>query len=88
MVQTEFRYFLSLEERQQAFNYAVGLVARSFPPNNQTVPTKTSCMDTGNQCNRCLQHVLILKDYFKEDQQLRKRLNIRAFCELLKECSR
>ncbi|KAJ4312434.1 hypothetical protein N0V84_009926 [Fusarium piperis] len=87
MVQTQFRYFLPLGERQRAFDNAVALVYRAFPKQSDGA-NKNQLYQHWNQCNRCLQHVLSLKDNFKEDRQLRKNFKTSAFCELLKDCQR
>ncbi|KAL7952428.1 hypothetical protein V8C34DRAFT_323297 [Trichoderma compactum] len=41
------------------------------------------------QCDRCLQHVLCLKDNFKEERRHSKKFKASSlFCELLKDCQR
>ncbi|KAF2811394.1 uncharacterized protein BDZ99DRAFT_507903 [Mytilinidion resinicola] len=88
MVQTQFRYYLPLEERQKAFDNAVALVYHAFPKQSDET-NKNQFYQQWTQCNRCLQHVLSLKDNFKEERRLVK--NFKAgplFCELLKDCQR
>lgn len=89
MVQTQFRFFLPLEERQKAFDNAVALVYRVFPKQASTGNVHSDQLYTvWDQCNRCIQQALSLKDHFKEDRELRKNFNASTFCELLKECER
>lgn len=41
------------------------------------------------QCHRCLQHVLYLKDNFKEERRHSKQFKASSpFCEVLKDCQR
>jgi hypothetical protein len=87
MVQTQFRYFLPLEERQKAFDNAVALVYRAFPKQSD-VTNKNQLYQQWTQGNRCLQHVLTLKDNFKEERRLAKNFKASLFCELLKDCQR
>ncbi|KAM0511972.1 hypothetical protein ACHAPE_009328 [Trichoderma viride] len=88
MVQTQFRSFLSPEERQQAFDNAVVLVYNAFPKQSDAT-NKNQFYHQWTQCNRCLQHVLCLKDNFKEERKHWKRSKASSlFCELLKDCQR
>ncbi|PNP48425.1 hypothetical protein TGAMA5MH_00463 [Trichoderma gamsii] len=88
MVQTQFRSFLSPEERQQAFDNAVVLVYNAFPKQSDAT-NKNQFYHQWTQCNRCLQHVLCLKDNFKEERKHSKSFKASSlFCELLKDCQR
>ncbi|KAL6695359.1 pfs domain-containing protein [Trichoderma pleuroticola] len=88
MVQMQFRSFLSLEERQQAFDNAVVLVYNAFPKQSDST-NKNQFYHHWTQCNRCLQHVLCLKDNFKEERRHSKKFKAPSlFCELLKDCQR
>ena len=88
MVQMQFRYFLPPEERQQAFDNAVVLVYHAFPKQSDAT-NKNQFYQQWTQCNRCLQHVLYLKDNFKEERKHSKKFKASSlFCELLKDCQR
>ncbi|OBT61237.1 hypothetical protein VE03_09669 [Pseudogymnoascus sp. 23342-1-I1] len=86
MVQKQFRYFLSPEQQQKAFDNAVALVYHAFPKQDDQ---KAQLYEQWVQCNYYLQHVLNLKDCFKEMRKLSKDFKASwKFCELLKECQR
>ncbi|OPB46038.1 hypothetical protein A0O28_0061580 [Trichoderma guizhouense] len=88
MVQIQFRSFLSLEERQQAFDNAVVLVYNAFPKQSDST-NKHQLYHQWTQCNRCLQQVLCLKDNFQEERRHSEKFKASSlFCELLKECQR
>ncbi|KAK4060264.1 uncharacterized protein Triagg1_10814 [Trichoderma aggressivum f. europaeum] len=88
MVQMQFRSFLSLEERQQAFDNAVLLVHNAFAKQSDST-NKNQFYHQWTQCNRCLQHVLRLKDNFKEERRHSEKFKASSlFCELLKDCQR
>ncbi|KAF2688084.1 hypothetical protein K458DRAFT_295015, partial [Lentithecium fluviatile CBS 122367] len=88
MVQTQFRFFLPMEERQKVFDNAVSLVYHASPKQSDAT-NKNQFYQQWNQCNRCLQHVLCLKDNFKEERRLAKTFKASLlFCELLKDCQR
>jgi hypothetical protein len=88
MVQTQFRYTLKPHERQQAFNNAVALVYHAFPKQSDGT-NKNQLYKQWIQGNRCLQHVLSLKDHFREQYRFSKRFKASPqLCELLKDCQR
>ncbi|KAK1826926.1 NB-ARC [Podospora conica] len=87
MVQTQFRFFLPLEERQKAFDNAVAFVFRAFPKCASNVHSD-QLYHHWDQCDRCIQQALSLKDNFKQDPELRKNFRSSTFCELLRECER
>ncbi|QYS99428.1 NB-ARC domain-containing protein [Trichoderma simmonsii] len=88
MVQIQFRSFLSLGERQQAFNNAVVLVYNAFPKQSDST-NKNQLYHQWTQCNRCLQQVLCLKDNFKEERRHSDEFKASSlFCELLVDCQR
>ncbi|OAQ97307.1 hypothetical protein LLEC1_00074, partial [Akanthomyces lecanii] len=68
MVQMQFQFYLPLEERQKFFYHAVDLLYRAFP--KQTDENKNQLYQHWTECNRLLQHVLSLKDNFKQDPKL------------------
>ncbi|KAE8313083.1 hypothetical protein BDV41DRAFT_577036 [Aspergillus transmontanensis] len=75
-------------ERQKAFNNAVALVYHVFPKQSDENNQNQLCHQW-NQCNYLLQHVLTLKDNFKEER--RHTNDFRAsskFCKLLQDCKR
>ncbi|KAH0553214.1 hypothetical protein GP486_006614, partial [Trichoglossum hirsutum] len=86
MVQTQFKHFLSLEQRQKVFNNTVALVYGVFPREDTA---KGQLYEVWETCNRYLQHVLNLKDCFMEEVKMSK--NFKAlwqFCDLLAQCQR
>ncbi|GFF21642.1 hypothetical protein ATEIFO6365_0015021400 [Aspergillus terreus] len=88
MVQTQFRYFLSLDERQQAFANATALVHRAFPKQSDGT-NQNQLYQEWTQCNSFLQHVLSLVDKFKEERKAAKNFKASSlFCDLLKDCQR
>ncbi|KAL6832199.1 P-loop containing nucleoside triphosphate hydrolase protein [Trichoderma camerunense] len=88
MVQMQFRSFLSLEERQQAFDNAVVLVYNAFPKQSDST-NKNQLYHQWTRCNHCLQQVLCLKDNFKEERRHLEEFKASSlFCELLVDCQR
>lgn len=86
MVQTQFRFFMSLEQRQKAFDHAVALIYDAFPKQDNQ---QAQLYQNWVQCNRYMQHVLALKDRFQEERKMSKDFKVSwKFCELLKECQR
>ena len=88
MVQTQFRYFLPHEERQQAFDRAVALIYHAFPTQSDAT-NQNQLYQQWVQCNKCLEHVLHLKDRFVEERKNSEEFRAPPpFCELLKDCQR
>ncbi|KAI0412494.1 hypothetical protein F5X98DRAFT_367241 [Xylaria grammica] len=88
MVQTQFRSFLPLEERQRAFDNAVVLISNAFPKQSD-VTNKNQMYQHWTQGNCCLQHVLCLKDHFREEFKHSNKFRASfLFCDLLKDCQR
>ncbi|GAW14062.1 hypothetical protein ANO14919_034540 [Xylariales sp. No.14919] len=88
MVQTQFRSFLPLEERQRAFDNAVVLISNAFPKQSDAT-NKNQMYQHWTQGNRCLQHVLCLKDHFREEFKHSNKFRASfLFCDLLKDCQR
>ncbi|OAQ95981.1 hypothetical protein LLEC1_02850 [Akanthomyces lecanii] len=86
MVQTQFKHFLSLEERQNSFNDAVALVSKVFPREEVAQGQLYGVWDT---CNKYLQHVLSLRDCFTEERTLSMSFQAtEQFCDLLIQCQR
>ncbi|KAI9842890.1 MAG: hypothetical protein M1837_006722 [Sclerophora amabilis] len=86
MVQTQFKSFLSLEQRQKSFNSTVTLIYDVFPKEDTA---KGQLYDAWDTCNRYLQHVLNLKDCFMEEMQMSKTFKAPLqFCELVVRCQR
>ncbi|KAK6507665.1 hypothetical protein TWF481_006087 [Arthrobotrys musiformis] len=86
MVQTQFKYFLSREQRQKAFDLATFLLYKVFPQEDETTH---QLYEKWAICNQYLQHVLYLKDFFKEEMKSSKEFKATGnFCELLKGCQR
>lgn len=86
MVQTQFKYFLSLEQRQKSFNSTVALVYDVFP---KASGARGQLYDEWELCNKYLQHVLNLKDCFEQEIKASKAFRApQQFCELLAHCQR
>ncbi|KAG9250320.1 pfs domain-containing protein [Emericellopsis atlantica] len=86
IVQTQFKYFLTSEERQKSFNNTVLLVADVFPPED----TKAGQLyERWDGCNRYIQHAISLRDCFLEEQKTTKDFKPSwQFCDLLNRCQR
>ncbi|KAL3952370.1 hypothetical protein ACCO45_012313 [Purpureocillium lilacinum] len=86
MVQTQFKHFLSVEERQKNFNDTVALVYNVFPREDVA---KGQLYDAWETCNKYLQHVLNLRDCFTEEKTLSASFRATGqFCDLLIQCQR
>ena len=66
LVQTSFKYFMTAEQRQQSFNDAAILVSHAFPRRDSTV---AQLYLMWARCGLYLQHVLSLKDCFREERK-------------------
>jgi tetratricopeptide (TPR) repeat protein len=85
LVQTQFRYYLKLEDRQRAFENATLLVWAAFP----SLPLGGQLYQYWEQCRLYLQHILALKDNYKRESVGPNSLKpIREFCKLLSNCAR
>ncbi|RGP66019.1 tetratricopeptidelike helical [Fusarium sporotrichioides] len=86
MVQTQFRYFLEPSELRDSFEDAVKLVYHQYPKMGDK---KGQLYDEWSQCDALLQHVISLKDCFRELHNSDKKFKaIWEFCDLLRECQR
>lgn len=86
MVQTQFKYFLDAEDLQQSFNDAVSLVYSVFPKQDDE---KNQLYKQWARCNAYAQHVISLKDSFKECHEASRSFRATSnFCALLAECQR
>ncbi|EKJ79604.1 hypothetical protein FPSE_00289 [Fusarium pseudograminearum CS3096] len=86
MVQTQFRYFLKPSELFDSFEDAVKLVYHQYPKMGEK---KGQLYDEWSRCDALLQHVISLKDCFREIRNSDKKFKaIWEFCELLRECQR
>lgn len=82
LVQESFKHHLPVEKRQQAFNDAVYLLSIAFP---RTTSGKGQLYDEWAECRLCSQHVLSLKNNFKESLKSDEPLKAtRVFLGLLK----
>lgn len=86
MVQTQFKYHMTPEQRLQCFSNAVALISDLFP----TEDSKAGQMyEMWQACNAYAQHVLSLRDCFVEERKLSD--DFRAsleFCDLLSRSQR
>lgn len=81
IVQTQFRYFLSLEQRQQSFNDAVEVVFNVLPMNEGE---SGQLYEVWELCNKYTQHILHLRDCFLEQKNASKTFKATwKFCGLL-----
>ena len=87
LVQTQYRFFLDLRQRQQAFENAVNLLHEAFPQPNFA---KTGHLyDQWAQCRLYSQHILSLKDNFKKETSGAGSLKADVkSCKLLKNFAR
>lgn len=86
IVQTQFKYFVSLEQKQKSFDDATHLLYNLFPKENET---SGQLYDLWKVCNQFLPHVLYLKDCFNEEKQASKSFKASwKFCELLANCQK
>lgn len=75
MVQTQFRNYFSLEDRQKAFDHAAALVYHAFPKQSDAT-NMNQLYQKWSECNRCLPHVLSLKEIFKEERENTKSFKV------------
>ncbi|KAK0609966.1 Tetratricopeptide-like helical [Bombardia bombarda] len=81
MVQTQFKYFLSPEQRLRYFENAVALIFDLFPSEDIEVG---QMYENWEMCNRHIQHVINLRDCFAEEQKLPGNFQVSfKLCELL-----
>ncbi|KAJ6010017.1 hypothetical protein N7522_005033 [Penicillium canescens] len=86
MVQAQFKYFLGPSALHLAFSNAVALIFNVFPRQDDE---KGQLYEQWAQCNTYLQHVIYLKDSFKENHKADPSFCATPqFCELLVECQR
>ncbi len=77
---------MTLEQKQAAFNDAVVLVARAFPRRDTEVAQLYMMWD---RCATYLQHVISLKDCFREEYNLNPRFAASSLhCDLNNMCQR
>ena len=85
MVQTQYKYFMSPDERQKAFDDAVAFVYKAYPQ----MDGRGQLYDHWAECNYYQQHVINLADSFMEEHRASK--SFRAtwkFCELVNQSQR
>ncbi|KUJ17107.1 uncharacterized protein LY89DRAFT_782305 [Mollisia scopiformis] len=86
LVQTQFRFYLSAEARQQVFEDASMILNKAFPPRNAG---KSQYYDRWAVCRLYLQHVLSIKDNYKKDHAGTDSLHpCPEFCWALVNCGR
>jgi hypothetical protein len=85
MVQTHYKYFMTLEQRLQAFNDTVSLLSRAFPQ----MDMKGQLYAVWAECNKYIQHLISLADNFMEEQRAAKTFRAgKEFCELINQGQR
>lgn len=86
LVQTSFKYFMTPQQRQQSFNDAATLVASAFPRKDSQ---NAQLYHFWNTCSLHLQHVLSLRDYFREELRDNSKFSAtKSYCELNNRCQR
>ncbi|KAI0384927.1 hypothetical protein F5Y04DRAFT_276993 [Hypomontagnella monticulosa] len=86
MIQTQYKNFLTPDERQRDFGNAVALINRVFPSYDSQ---QAQLYDVWEICNRYLQHIISLKDCFLEEIEIYESFKVPwKFCELLAQCQR
>lgn len=86
LVQTAFRYFLSPEMRQKAFDDAAVLISHAFPRRDTA---SAQMYLVWNKCAALLQHVLSLKDCFRKEMEEHGDFKAtQIYCELSNACQR
>jgi hypothetical protein len=77
---------MSFEQKQQTFLDASVLVSAAFPRRN---PELGELFTMWPICAKYLQHVLYLKDHFREQQRANTRFSASTiYCELNNSCQR
>lgn len=86
LVQTLFKNFMTPEQRQQAFNDATILVSKAFPRRDSNVAQLYLMWD---RCAMYLQHVISLKDCFREEKESNPNFAaLQTYCDLNNACQR
>jgi hypothetical protein len=86
MVQAQFKYFLDRASLYLAFSNTVAIVSNVFPKQDEDVG---QLYYHWAQCNKYLQHVIYLKDSFKECHLADPSFTATPqFCDLLIDCQR
>lgn len=86
MVQTQYQFFMTPAQRQKSFSHAAFLIWRAFPKQDAT---EVQLYKKWKACEKYIQHVLALKDAFKE--QVKQQRSFRApldFVNLMLACER
>ena len=86
LIQTQFRYFLSLDQRQKVFNDTVTLISSVLPKSDMD---KGQLYDTWEGYNKYLQHILKLRDIFEDERKASTAFTAPLkFCEILNDYQR
>lgn len=86
LVQSSFKHFMTAEQRQQCFNDASILVASAFPRKDTEF---AQLYHMWKPCSLYLQHVLSLRDFFREELASNARFAaLKLYCELNNACQR
>lgn len=85
LVQTSFKYFMTPEKRQEAFNNAAILVHTAYPK----LDGVSQLYQMWNKCRDLLPHVLNLKDQFRDEKTSTHTFTAPwQFCDLNNLCER
>ncbi len=84
LVQTEFQFFISPEERQKDFHYATLLLNKSFP---KRIPGH-KMHALWDKCDKFVEHVLSLTtSYQSESEDIPKLKASKELCSLIDNCA-
>ena len=86
LVQTSFKYSMTREQRQQSFNDTTILVSLAFPRRDSA---SAQLYLRWTHCALYLEHVLSLKDCFREEIKASPAFTaLKTYCELNNACQR
>ncbi|KAI1122604.1 NB-ARC and TPR domain protein [Nemania abortiva] len=86
LVQTSFKHFMTIEQRQQMFNDATVLVAHAFPRKDSD---SAQLYQKWKSCSLYLPQVLSLRDSFREELNENPKFSVLSlYCELNNACQR
>lgn len=86
LVQSSFKYSMTPEQRQQAFNDATVLVASAFPRKDSAF---SQLYHMWKRCSLHVSHVLSLRDFFREEIKANPNFSALAiYCQLNSSCQR
>ena len=86
LVQTSFKFFMTLEQRQTSFNNASCLISLAFPRRDSN---SAVLYQKWKRCALCLPHILSLKDCFLEEKAGNPNFRVQqTFVDMNNACQR